>query len=152
MLSKVRSRSHEPVYFVDFLGHQYLYDIHHVLHWDVSVNSVLLYNDGTSHGILLDLDLAGFTSPIPPNIHGHVPRGTFDFLSIGLLQGESHSPEHDRESFFYVPWYLGIYYTEAQTVAGVFETRHRSTPSLPPCLPILCTFELLGIARNTGSL
>ncbi|KAA8902711.1 hypothetical protein FN846DRAFT_954997 [Sphaerosporella brunnea] len=92
------------------LGHRHMYEVHQIVHRDVSLNNILLHpvsspsNPSPPYGFLIDFDFA---------IHRarqHVSgadfiTGTFQYMASAVLEGnmrEPHSPLEDLESFYYV--------------------------------------------------
>ncbi|UKZ47865.1 hypothetical protein TrVGV298_002098 [Trichoderma virens] len=81
------------------------------LHRDVSVNNVLIDEDGppSRTGFLIDLDLAIRESREKAS-GAKGKTGTRAFMAIGLLFGEEHCFMHDLESFFWVLFWVCVNY------------------------------------------
>ncbi|UKZ74422.1 hypothetical protein TrVFT333_002090 [Trichoderma virens FT-333] len=81
------------------------------LHRDVSVNNVLIDEDGppSRKGFLIDLDLAIRESREKAS-GAKGKTGTRAFMAIGLLFGEEHCFMHDLESFFWVLFWVCVNY------------------------------------------
>ncbi|KAI0273318.1 hypothetical protein BC834DRAFT_928374 [Gloeopeniophorella convolvens] len=89
------------------VAHSVAYEKSSILHRDISVNNILITNDGK--GILIDWDLSKKLSPGAEGKARRVSRkGTWPFISMGLLQyptSKSHELLDDLESFFWVLLY-----------------------------------------------
>jgi hypothetical protein len=103
-------------------GHRNLFQIHQVLHRDVSVSNILINTDPTraEAGILIDLDRAIHRARIATS-SAKQRTGTPDFMAVGVLYGMPHTYRHDLESFFFVLLWICTYYTGS-------ECRRRSSP------------------------
>ncbi|KAI5790696.1 hypothetical protein DFH27DRAFT_570996 [Peziza echinospora] len=70
-----------------------------IMHRDVSVNNIMIST--STSGYLIDLDFAVLLCR--QNASGAPHRtGTPEFMATDVLDGKSHLPRHDLESFFYV--------------------------------------------------
>ncbi|TGZ77319.1 hypothetical protein EX30DRAFT_205453 [Ascodesmis nigricans] len=79
-----------------------------ILHRDVSVNNIMISSPDPG-GYLIDLD---FAVPLDRRSASGAPHrtGTPEFMAIDVLEGCSHAPRHDLESFFYVLIWMYTHY------------------------------------------
>ncbi|OJD29703.1 serine threonine-protein kinase sgk2 [Diplodia corticola] len=89
-------------------GHESLLVKAGILHRDISIGNVML-NDAEDDGFLIDLDLAikmdrEEASGAPSK------TGTKVFMAVGPLYGEPHLGVHDKESFFWLLFWIGVHW------------------------------------------
>ncbi|TFK23561.1 hypothetical protein FA15DRAFT_567536, partial [Coprinopsis marcescibilis] len=99
-------------------GHRGLIE-ERILHWDISVNNILLRTFGAMEGwrgVLIDLDVAVRLSSLRTHAADH-RTGTRIFQSLSALNSfqypkttQAHDHLDDIESFFYVLCYLMFFY------------------------------------------
>ncbi|KAL7785643.1 hypothetical protein V8C37DRAFT_315231 [Trichoderma ceciliae] len=82
-----------------------------LLHRDVSINNILIDEDGppSRKGFLIDLDLAIREQRLQAS-GAKGKTGTRAFMAIGVLFDERHSFTHDLESFFWVLFWICVHY------------------------------------------
>ncbi|KAH0491323.1 hypothetical protein TgHK011_002760 [Trichoderma gracile] len=92
-------------------GHESLRRQAGLLHRDISINNVVIDEDGPADrkGFLIDLDLAIKEQRIKAS-GTKGKTGTRAFMAIGVLMGRQHSFMHDLESFFWVLFWICIHY------------------------------------------
>lgn len=92
-------------------GHESLRRQAGFLHRDISINNVVIDEDGPANrrGFLIDLDLALKEQRIKSS-GAKGKTGTRAFMAIEVLMGEQHSFMHDLESFFWVLFWICIHY------------------------------------------
>ncbi|OTA05751.1 hypothetical protein A9Z42_0064620 [Trichoderma parareesei] len=92
-------------------GHESLRRQAGLLHRDVSINNVVIDEDGPGDrkGFLIDLDLAIKEQRIKAS-GTKGKTGTRAFMAIGVLMGRQHSFMHDLESFFWVLFWICVHY------------------------------------------
>ncbi|KAH6611293.1 hypothetical protein Trco_001313 [Trichoderma cornu-damae] len=100
-------------------GHESLRLQGKYLHRDISINNLLLKEDGPvgEKGILIDFDLAIKEQRIKHS-GAKGKTGTRAFMAIEVLIGKQHSFMHDLESFFWVLFWICVHYerpNEART-------------------------------------
>ncbi|KAI6142706.1 hypothetical protein BKA82DRAFT_25818 [Pisolithus tinctorius] len=83
-------------------AHWLAFDKAGILHRDVSVNNILINDDG--QGVLIDWELAIFYEEYSAGRRNHDRTGTWQFISAALLRnhGEIHDLKDDIESFVHV--------------------------------------------------
>lgn len=85
-------------------GHESLHEKAKILHRDISIGNVLL-NDAEDDGFLIDLDLAIKTDRQKAS-GAPGKTGTKVFMAIGALYGEYHLNVYDKESFFWLLFWI----------------------------------------------
>ncbi|ETS04455.1 hypothetical protein M419DRAFT_6310 [Trichoderma reesei RUT C-30] len=92
-------------------GHESLRRQAGLLHRDISINNVVIDEDGPGDrkGFLIDLDLAIKEQRIKAS-GTKGKTGTRAFMAIGVLMGRQHSFMHDLESFFWVLFWICVHY------------------------------------------
>ncbi|KAL0253377.1 hypothetical protein SLS55_010354 [Diplodia seriata] len=97
-------------------GHESLVAKAGILHRDISIGNVML-NGAEDDGFLIDLDLAikmdrEEASGAPSK------TGTKVFMAIGPLYGEPHLGVHDKESFFWLLFWIGVHWNGPEEGVG----------------------------------
>lgn len=92
-------------------GHESLRRQAGFLHRDISINNVVIDEDGPADrkGFLIDLDLVIKEQRIKGS-GTKKKTGTRAFMAIGVLMGKQHSFMHDLESFFWVLFWICVHY------------------------------------------
>ncbi|KAA8914075.1 hypothetical protein FN846DRAFT_927756 [Sphaerosporella brunnea] len=97
------------------LGHRHMYAELQIVHRDVSLNNILLEQEGAcGTGFLIDFDFA-IDRARQTRSGADFITGTFMYVSIEVLEGAMsapHSPLEDLESFYYVLLDIAIHYDE----------------------------------------
>ena len=104
------------------LGHESLLKFG-ALHRDISIGNIML-TENEDDGFLIDFDL--FNKINDDHASGAPSKtGTKVFMAIGALLGEHHSSMHDRESIFWVLFWVCMHY-EGRNEKG--ESKRRIVP------------------------
>ncbi|KAL7957400.1 hypothetical protein V8C34DRAFT_325171 [Trichoderma compactum] len=93
-------------------GHESLRHNAKLLHRDISINNLMVNEDGNNpswSSFLIDLDLA-IKEQRDGASGAKRKTGTRALMAIGALLGEQHSFMHDLESFFWVLFWICIHY------------------------------------------
>lgn len=89
-------------------GHEFLLGTTQILHRDISIGNVLL-NDAEDDGFLIDLDLAIKTDRQEAS-GAPSKTGTKVFMAIGALYGKRHLNVFDKESFFWLLFWICVHW------------------------------------------
>lgn len=119
-----------------FVGHHCLHDMYYILHYDISVDNLMIRKKGEqTYGVLNDFDLSSWTTSSTEDVVASGLRrartGTWPFMAADLLKDPPppHLYRHDLESFFYVIVWLTSLNDQGETPMQEWQTMNKKALS-----------------------